>query len=495
MGVRVTLRKIEEAWTPLSAENVDSVILDDLKKRNNEQGITFRRHLKFLAAILPDCFTPGKCKHSPFVITKMNTSMVNGLLSGNRKTKDNPASPVPGFTNCFISCLQQTVEYEYYDGSKSCPRVNMFDKIYTEVSKRNTPNSRNHPIFVMNQLTSFFPGTTEEVESEYQKVNLALNYLLEKTSHISISYAIFLLIVCAIVQDRIKEVSFLYAEESIQKVYEYQFGEKLIDTPSQKFGPFYDPYYFEHTYHVYKFREASGKLWGNCTLRMEQKPNGRPEATLIFSDGISSPVSGSSAMLRTYKGTPMYSPEDKMVFVGMTDEKDTFLMLSFPYHQFRFAPMYFRTGYILKASPTLGVPKAQKIAINAEPVAPLDIPYVEGLLKMDNDQLYLSRRQVDDFLEKFANYSWMKDFKKNYLPIFRVHQKKSGLYHFNSDEILSCSMSNLDRNDRIRILLALKSMDASNNPDLYKYVLCEVPKGTHKIFKYGAAADPEQEDS
>ena len=84
----------------------------------------------------------------------------------------------------------------------------------------------------------------------------------------------------------------------------------------------------------------------------------------------------------------------------------------------------------------------------------------------------------------------MEDFEENYLPLFEVHRKRSGLYHFNSDEILSCSMSNLCQSDRLRILLALKSVDASNNPDLYKYVLCEDPKGTHHVFKYDAEADP-----
>ena len=67
------------------------------------------------------------------------------------------------------------------------------------------------------------------------------------------------------------------------------------------------------------------------------------------------------------------------------------------------------------------------------------------------------------------------------------------MYTLNADEILSCSMSNLDHDNRLRVLLALKSMDASNNPDLYKYSLCEDPKDTHCIFKYNAATDPENE--
>ena len=161
----------------------------------------------------------------------------------------------------------------------------------------------------------------------------------------------------------------------------------MIDVPSEKVRPFYDPYYFNHTYYVYKFREASGRLWKECTFRMEREVNDRPVATLAFTDGITSPIAGNDEIKRVYSGTPMYSPADEMIYIAMTDKEHTFLMLAMSYHKFKAAPMYFRTGYILKASSIHAIPKTHKIAITAKPVYPEDIPYMEGLLKMDSDQI------------------------------------------------------------------------------------------------------------
>lgn len=332
-------------------------------------------------------------------------------------------------------------------------------------------------------------------ENHAQKLKNAIDRLLDTPTSTTISYAIFLLIVCAIVQDHLDEVSFLYEPSSLDKVNEHQYGKEFIKTPSPKHGMFYDAYYFDHLYHVYQFRGTSGKLWKECTLIMERKSNGLSVATLRFVDDAVSPITQECKIDRTYTGTPMLSPVDNMIFIAMADEKDTFLLLAIPYHKFRFGPMYFRSGFILKGEPEYGIPQTQKIAITAKPVPEEDLPYMEGLLKLDNDQLYLSDRQMDIFLEKFKDCHWMEDFKKTYLPIFKVHRKKSGLFHFNSDEILSCSISNLDASDRLRILLALKSIDASNNPNLYKRVLCMDPKGTHNIFKYGSKSDTDHDDS
>lgn len=483
MGVNITLRTIRNNWNPAKV------------KRDSRS---------FLLQILPDCYSENECMNNAFVFEEggMSKASIDALFRGNRQTLKSTKQATPKFTEDFICGLTQNPLLDFRDKGKhrdnnpdSFFRGNMFAKIFSAVDDMGTPASGEHPLFSSINFSDVWENTPGEIAEEFLEVNKAISILLEKPTKVSISYAIFLLVVTAIVQDRISEVSFLYKSNSLEQVYKYENGERLIDTPSQKHGPFYDPYYFNHTYHVYKFREASGKLWEECTLRMDQQPNGRPVATLQFRDGITSPIVGDDEINRKYEGTPMYSPADEMVFIAMADQKDTFLLLAMPYHEFKFAPMYFRSGFILKAAPSLGVPKTQKIAITAKAVPPSDIPYIEGLLKLDNDQLYLSARQREEFLIKFEKYSWMNDFKENYLPLFGVHQKKSGLYHFNSDEILSCSMSNLDRNDRIRILLALKSMDASNNPDLYKYVLCDDPKGVHKIFKYGAVADPEQEDN
>lgn len=480
MGVNITLKRIRDNWNPAPVKH-DS--------------------RSFLLRVLPDCYSEETCQNNAYVFERiehlgMSDASIGALFRGNRQTLKSGKQATPKFTEHFIRGLTENPLLDFRDPAAHPEhdagarfRGNMFEKILAAVNEMGTPASGGHPLFAGADFSDVWEGTPEDAAREFRKVGEAVTAMLDKPTKASISYAIFLMIVTAIVQDRIREVSFLYNPDNLEQVYTYESGEKLIETSSRKHVPFYDPYYFDHTYHVYMFREASGKLWEESTLRMERQPNGRPVATLSFRDGIHSPITGSGAIARTYTGTPMYSPADEMIFIAMADEKDTFLLLAMPYHQFRFAPMYFRSSFVLKAAPGLGVPKTQKIAVTAKAVPPADIPYIEGLLKMDNDQLYLSGRQLEEFLHKFEGYSWMQDFKENYLPLFQVHRKKSGLFHFNSDEILSCSMSNLAHSDRLRILLALKSMDASHNPDLYKYVRCEDPKGTHHIFKYGSASD------
>jgi hypothetical protein len=178
-----------------------------------------------------------------------------------------------------------------------------------------------------------------------------------------------------------------------------------------------------------------------------------------------------------------------MIYIAMADELGAFAMVAIPYQAFNFAPMYYRSGFLLESKPSLHVPKVHKIAITAKPVPEEDMPYIWGLLKLDYGQIYLSERQLEEFKETFAGYPWMPDFLENYLPLFQAHRKGSGLYHFNDDEILSCSMSRLEHSDRLRILLALKSLDAPNKRNLYKFVLCEDPEGTHNLFKYGSDTD------
>lgn len=495
MSVQVTLRKIKENWNPAKGKPVPREITEDLFGRNKCTSDTFVDHLAFLSAILPDCYTPGRCENSAVVITQLSPAMVNGLLAANRKSRNDPASPVPGFTRNFINGLRQNTACTCSDGTTALFRESMFQKIFSFVSANKIPSSKAHGVFVNNDLTQYADDTAAEARSEFEKVHAAIDRLLDTPTDTTISYAIFLLIVCAIVQDRIGEVSFLYAPASLDKVNEHQYGRELIKTPSFNHGVFYDEYYFDHTYHVYKFRDHTGELWKECTFRMERKSNGLSIATLKFRDDTLSPITRNCKLERTYTGTPMLSPVDKMIYIAMSDEKDSFLLMAIPYHRFKFAPMYFRTGFIVKSDPELGVPKTKKIAITAKPLPGGDLIYMKGLLKLDNNQLYLSERQLRTFLRKFRNYPWMKDFRDNYLPIFKAHRKKSGLFHFNSDEILSCSMSNLEHGDRLRILLALKSIDSSNNPNLYKSVVCEDPKGTHHIFKYGSKDDTDHNDS
>jgi hypothetical protein len=93
----------------------------------------------------------------------------------------------------------------------------------------------------------------------------------------------------------------------------------------------------------------------------------------------------------------------------------------------------------------------------------------------------LTQRQVDIFLEEFRDAPWMPDFLQNYYPMFENHKKT--FYCFDEDEILSCSISDLPPMERLKVLLALKSIDPPNNQELHKFIRCEDPLDTHKLLK------------
>ena len=65
--------------------------------------------------------------------------------------------------------------------------------------------------------------------------------------------------------------------------------------------------------------------------------------------------------------------------------------------------------------------------------------------------------------------------------MFEIH--KRSFYCFYEDELLSCSASDLPYQDRLRIMLALRSVDPPNDTSLHKFLRASPPPKTHTILK------------
>ena len=117
----------------------------------------------------------------------------------------------------------------------------------------------------------------------------------------------------------------------------------------------------------------------------------------------------------------------------------------------------------------------------ARELGPEEIPYVWGLLKTGGKQLLLTEQQYRLFRETFRDYPWMPDFEAHYAPLFEAHKKT--FYCFNEDELLAWSIGELSQEDRLRILLALRSVDNPRDKMQDKFMESVPPTRTHAIMK------------
>jgi hypothetical protein len=88
----------------------------------------------------------------------------------------------------------------------------------------------------------------------------------------------------------------------------------------------------------------------------------------------------------------------------------------------------------------------------------------------------VTEQQLEDFCSMFRNYPWMEEFKRVFLPFIRSH----ACYCLDEGEILANSTSRLDELDRLRMMLALKSVMSWKN---YNRVDTADPSDLHKLMR------------
>lgn len=443
--------------------------------------------LAFCKAVLPDAYDHTRCENQgehffrPEAPGALSVQTLNGLMRGNRKSANNLAYASAAFTKDFQGKLQSNLPLTFVDPQRpDVPCVeNMLSKIRLLVRYHGTPRTKDHPLFVRMDFGTL--GDCDEVTRKaYRKIRMAIENLLERETETSLSYAIFLLVVTAILQDQILAVDHLYNPAAIEQILDSDTDAPMLDTGNRKHIPFTDGDYMNE-YNVYLYHDTSNSLFQTGRLSMKPDGRGRSTATLEIERTIESPILGHQSLRRTFTGKPMLSQTDKMVYIPMTDSTEAIIYLTFAYTHFNYAPMYFRSALLISREPETLCPQVQRVAIVARELDEDELPYVKGLLKTDDKQLLISQKQLDVFLENFRDYPWMEDFKENYLPLFEKHLRP--FYCFYEDELLSCSASDLPYEDRLRIMLALKSVDQPNDNSLHKFLRATAPTKTHLILK------------
>ncbi len=438
----------------------------------------------FLREILPDSYTAALCQgQGEYFLDEGNLQClaeqtIMGLMRGNRKSIKNLNFASVAFTKDFQHKLAHNAPIRYRDPDRSEERTveNMLNKLRLMIRRFCAPLDRGHMLFTHMDFTLLGTGTEDR---EFGKVQMAIQTLLDRETEASLAYALFLMIVTSILQSRIGTVQHLYSPEAIQRVLSEDQEAPVMEVDNRTHIPFTDPNYM-HTYNIYFFRDTPDReLWaGKLTMKMGQN---RAVASMTLDSRSQSPVSGETEIHRVFQGVPMLAKREHVVYIAMTDEVDEFAFLTFPYAPFHFLPMYFRSGLMVCTAPETKYPIAQRVAIVARDLEPEELPYVWGLLKTDGKQILLTQKQYALFLEKFRDYPWMRDFEAHYKPMFEAHKKE--FYCFNEDELLAWSIGELSHEDRLRILLALRSVDSPSNMMLGKFMESIPPSRTHAILK------------
>lgn len=440
--------------------------------------------LSFLREILPDAYSQDLCTgqgshffddNSPGCLAE---ATVMGLMRGNRKSARNLNFASVAFTKDFQQKLAHNSPIRYRNPDRNEERCveNMLKKLRLMIRRFCAPMDRDHMLFACMDLSTLGQGPEEP---EYTHLQLALEMLLDRETEASLIYALFLMIVTAILQSRLASVQHLYSPETVERVLEEDEEAPVMEVDGRNQVPFTDPNYM-HTYNIYCFRNNMDQnLWFG-KLKMEMSQN-RAVASMTLTAQARSPIAGQQEKRRVFQGIPMLSKKDHMVYLAMTDQLDSFAFLTFSYAQFNFAPMFYRSGLLVSGAPETKYPLVQRVAIVARDLSEEELPYILGLLKTDGKQILLSQKQYALFLEKFRDYPWMPEFEANYKPMFEAHKQE--FYCFNEDELLAWSIGELDPEDRLRILLALRSVDSPSNTKLGKFMESVPPSRTWTIMK------------
>lgn len=476
MSINITLNFIQKNWSP-ATQHMDPTA--------------------FILAVLPDAYNPACCKNQGAGYftwgdkDALSDSALRGLRRGNRLSNNNLRSPCTKFTNHLLKKLQQNEAVifqkpKYPDNPDSeiaysdIPCItNMHNKIRKMVHDYQAPMTKNHPLFTQADFSTL--GECDSaLRSAYDCIKWAIHRLAEQETENSLSYAIMLMVITAILQERVAAVTHLFSDAAITRILENDVQTPLPEPGSRKYVPFTDRDYM-YKYHIYLYRESSNVPMKMGTLDMQLVDPLHSVAYLTLDAFVNKPVPGVSQISRVFTGNPMLTRADNIVYMAMTDELDYMIYLYFPYQAFNFAPMFFRAGLMVGVDNETGYPQAQKIAITSRELSPEELPYVRGLLKTGGKQITISPSQLNRFLETFRDYPWMEDFRTNILPV--LQERKRTWYSINEDEILACSACELEYLDRLRVMLALKSVDSPNDNRLNKFLKTAPPRQTYYLMR------------
>lgn len=430
---------------------------------------------KSLRDLFPDTFNKDKTPNSTYSDSHHDFSniMLSRLLHGNVRKR----SDIHGLSNVtFLNNLQEHLLSSelitYLPDVEDAKNVTSKDSMINNIKNlmQSTPKTidKNHAIFTEIPLTkenTFNPKFLQSIKT-----------LTECNSLNSLSYAIFLLILLSIYQERINEFCKFYSDENIKKVISDNLYKDFLSYKdiykNKAYVPFTDPKYM-HKYYVYVYRSTYDDLYSEATLEMEELDDESSFARLIFDHETQIPNSGSRTFKKKYTGTPIFSRLEDMVHIVFTNPFGRIAILCFKYTHFNHSDMFYRTGFIL--STRYQVPTVRRIIISSKKFNTQDCEYAKGILKMTNDDIIFTESALNSFLSQYADNSWIKEFESSFLPYIKSHEIK--YYHLSADELAAYPLANLNDEERIEIIEALKALSIFPN-----YLDDSVPDKLHRII-------------
>ena len=433
---------------------------------------------EFCYALLPDaynvrfCGDPGTTSY----LDNISDSVLRKFVTGNYAQKGSERYAHAQFTNDIIEKLRSNSIF-YYKDDRPCTsyRQNMLHKIQLLVRGTLPPMTAQHPLFTQLGLVDEAQAKATPYWSYLETLQRSMDRLLENGSEGALSYAVFLLVLTAILREQgMAQLFELYEPAAISRLLELENCQSDGVLTNQV--SFSDPNYM-YSYHLYLYTEASDCLYKAGSLSLSRPSETRTQAALniIFEDfqGIDRESQ--------YTGSTMFSPRDDMVYALMTSPEGQMAFLCFKHEKFKFQKMYFRSALLIRPAPRTHVPQVQKVILTSKNLSGEELSYVEGALKFNDAQIFLTEQQLEDFRHTFAECSWMKEFDRTLLPFIKQHEKT--YYSFSGDELLSCSLSSLSEQERLQIMLLLKKSADSTSPELYNLIRCIDPLNIHRLFR------------
>lgn len=213
-----------------------------------------------------------------------------------------------------------------------------------------------------------------------------------------------------------------------------------------------DPHYMQ-TYYCYTYKPTYKRLYLHCELTMEKTGEDKAIAVLKICD-LYSRQGNAEKFTNIFTGVPVWCKAEEVVYIVFTNDFGYMNFLCFDYVKYKRTDMYFRIGLFVTVNPVTKTPQFQKIILSLREYEAEELPYVEGLLRASSDEIILTEESMEELFEEYADQKTMQQFRKDFMPLFRLLEHKC--YIINEKEIISYSASRLNEQERMKAIMLLK---------------------------------------
>ena len=169
----------------------------------------------------------------------------------------------------------------------------------------------------------------------------------------------------------------------------------------------------------------------------------------------------------TYTGVPLLAKAYKAVIMFLTDEKNSgeFYFLSFGFEKYRTQDgLVFRQGLAVTGEAyNRATLVSQNFLLFEHSLREADLSLVPGLLKVPSNEICIS---VEDTMELVDSYPEVRRFLDAMKD--EMTNRKKDMYILREDNILSLETLNLSQEERLRVLLLLKSKASAEYKHYHK---------------------------